>query len=221
MRSIIVSHHACTLRSCAVNPFPQLGPNVPRRDYGALAAVGRWWLRASGWRVAGDIPDLPKCVAAVAPHSSNWDFVHAVAIVFALGLRISFIGKHTVFVGPLGAFMRWLGGIPVDRSRPEGVADEAVRALAAVPAIWLGIAPQGTRTRGARFKLGFYRIAMAAQLPIVPVSFDYGRRELRFHPPVGATGPIDEGVAAIRALLLAAGVRREDATSGSSPKPDE
>lgn len=217
MHSIIVSHHACTLHSLVLSPLPQLGPNVPRRDYGVLAALGRWWLRASGWRVVGDIPDLAKCVAAVAPHSSNWDFVHAVAVVFALGVRISFIGKHTVFVGPLGAFMRWLGGVPVDRSRPEGVADEAVRALAAVPAIWLGIAPQGTRTRGARFKLGFYRIAMAAQLPIVPVSFDYRRRELRFHSPVAATAPIEEGVEAIRALLLGAGVRREDALGGASP----
>ena len=193
-----------------MNNLPELGPKVPRRDYGILTTVGRWWLRASGWRITGNVPDLAKCVAAVAPHSSNWDFVHAVAVVLALGVRISFIGKHTLFVGPLGRFMRWLGGVPVDRSRPEGVADDAVRGLGAVPAVWLGLAPEGTRKRGARFKHGFYRIAMAAQLPIVPVSLDYRNRELRFHPPVMPTAQLEEGAAAIRDLLLGAGVRRDD-----------
>ncbi len=198
---------------------PQPGPRIPRRDYGALAALGRWWLRISGWRIVGEIPDLSKCVVAVAPHSSNWDFVHAVAVVFTLGLRVSFIGKHTLFVGPLGRFLRWLGGVPVDRSRAAGIADEVVRALEAAPAIWLGIAPEGTRARGARFKHGFYRIAVAAKLPIVPFSLDYRRRELRFHPPLAATHPIEQGVERIRAMLVAAGVRRDDARQDPDPGP--
>ncbi|HMN64347.1 MAG TPA: acyltransferase, partial [Burkholderiaceae bacterium] len=80
--------------------LPQPGPRVPRRHYGVLRNAGLAWLRVSGWRIEGEIPDLARAVVAVAPHSSNWDFVHAVAAVFALGLRVSFIGKHTLFRGP-------------------------------------------------------------------------------------------------------------------------
>lgn len=95
---------------------PRPGVNVPRRHYGLLHRAGRAWLRCSGWRIEGDIPDLARVVVAVAPHSSNWDFVHAIAAVFVLGLRVSFIGKHTLFRGPFGPILTWLGGIPVDRA---------------------------------------------------------------------------------------------------------
>lgn len=188
--------------------LPEPGANVPRRDYGLLRRAGLAWLRHAGWRVEGEIPDLPRAVVAVAPHSSNWDFVHAVAAVFALGLRVSFIGKHTLFRGPLGRFMTWLGGIPVDRARPDGVVD-AVRAhFARGDPLWFGVAPEGTRRLGAPFKSGFYRIAQAAAVPIVPVFLDYRRRVIGVLPPREAHLPVDEGVAVIRDLLLANGQRR-------------
>ncbi|GMV01398.1 MAG: 1-acyl-sn-glycerol-3-phosphate acyltransferase [Burkholderiaceae bacterium] len=189
-------------------PLPHPGASVPRRDYGALRRLGLAWLRLSGWRIDGGIPDLDRAVVVVAPHSSNWDFVHAVAAVFALGLRVSFIGKHTLFRGMLGRFMTWLGGIPVDRSRPDGVVEALQARFADGLPLWFGVAPEGTRRAGAPFKSGFYRVARAAGVPIVPVYLDYRRRVIGVLTPCPANLPVDEGVALIRERLLAHGRRR-------------
>ena len=162
--------------------LPHLGAAIPRRGGTVLRVLGRWLLAALGWKVEGEVPDLPKLVIGVAPHTSNWDFVVGVAAMFALDLRIEFLGKHTLFRGPLGAFMRWIGGIPVDRSNPQGVVDEAIAAFGRVDQRLLAIAPQGTRKRGARFKSGFLRIAHGAGVPVVLAALDYGARCVRFGP---------------------------------------
>jgi 1-acyl-sn-glycerol-3-phosphate acyltransferase len=191
--------------------LPAIGPQVPRRSYGIGHAIGQSWLALAGWRIEGDLPDVPRVVVAVAPHSSNWDFVHALAAVFALRLRVAFIGKHTLFAGLLGRFMHWVGGLPVNRGRPEGIADEVAHALRAADAMWLGVAPEGTRAAGAAFKSGFYRIALAAQVPILPVFIDYRRKVIGILPPLLPREPVDEGVAVVRTLLLGHGCRREAA----------
>jgi 1-acyl-sn-glycerol-3-phosphate acyltransferase len=183
-------------------------PRVPRRRYGVLRWIGRSWLGLAGWRVEGELPDVGRCVAAVAPHSSNWDFVHAVAVVFALDLRVSFIGKHSLFRGPLGRFMRWLGGLPVDRSRPNGLVDDMVSAFARHDALWLGIAPEGTRSRVDGFKSGFYRIALGAGVPILPAALNYRERALILLPPIVPHADVERGVAELEALFDEHGARR-------------
>lgn len=181
---------------------------MPRRRYGWLGALGRGWLRFAGWRVAGELPNVGRCVAAVAPHSSNWDFVHAVAVVFALGLRVSFIGKHTLFRGPLAGFMHWLGGMPVDRTRHNGLVEDMVEAFSRHDSLWLGIAPEGTRSKVEGFKSGFYRIALAAGVPILPAVLNYRDRELVLLPVVVPGPDIDQGVAALETLFQEYGARR-------------
>lgn len=186
----------------------RLGAAVPRRNYGWLRGLGRFVHARMGWRTEGELPDCPRLVVALAPHSSYWDFIVGAALVFILGLRVAFIGKHTLFRWPLGGFMRWLGGIPVDRSRPDGFADSMIEAFSRREKLWLAIAPEGTRTDGAEFKSGFYRIARAAGVPILPVYFNYERRVLGFLPLVE---PVDEppaGVAQVRALLERHGARK-------------
>jgi 1-acyl-sn-glycerol-3-phosphate acyltransferase len=148
-------------------------------------------LAALGWRVEGEVPNLPKLVIAVAPHTSNWDFVVGVAAMFALDLRIEFLGKHTLFRGPLGAFMRWIGGIPVDRSQPGGVVEEAIAAFGRVQHRVLAIAPEGTRRGAGRFKSGFLRIARGAGVPVVLAALDYGARCVRFGPTFIPGGDIE------------------------------
>ena len=187
---------------------PEPGPSVPRRDYGWLRALGGSVLKGMGWRTEGELPDCPRLVVALAPHSSNWDFVIGAAIVFVLGLRVAFIGKHTLFKWPLGGFMRWLGGIPVDRSRPEGFADVMAAELIGREQLWLAVAPEGTRTGGAQFKSGFYRIAQAAGVPVLPVYFNYRRKVLGFLPLIESALDIDEGVARTRELLERHGARK-------------
>lgn len=165
-----------------MNALPRLGAAVPRRGNPPLRVLGRWMLAALGWRVEGAVPDLPKFVIAVAPHTSNWDFVVGAAAMFALDLQIAFIGKHTLFRGPAGKALRWMGGIPVDRSGPHGMVEESVAAFARTDRRILAIAPQGTRRRGAPFRSGFLRIARGAGVPVLLATLDYGARCVRLGP---------------------------------------
>ena len=178
---------------------PELGSEIPRRGNAAVRAFGRGLLRLLGWRVEGEMPNLPKFVAAVAPHTSNWDFVVGAAAMFALDLKIEFIGKHTLFRGPLAPVMRWMGGIPVDRSSAHGVVGEAVAAFARVDRRILAIAPQGTRRPVPRFKTGFLHIARGAGVPVMLAAFDYDARVIRFGP----TLEIGEDIEAERARIEA------------------
>jgi 1-acyl-sn-glycerol-3-phosphate acyltransferase len=187
----------------------QVGPAVPRRVYGPLALIGRLVLCAMRWRAEGRFPDSPRLVVAIAPHSSGWDFVIGAAFLFSLGLRVSFIAKHTLFFWPMGPFLRWLGGIPVNRARPEDLADAMAAEFGSRRKLWLAITPEGTRTPGVRFKSGFYRIAKAAGVPVLPVYFNYRRRVTGFLPPVETGDDVAAGVEAVRRQLLQHGARRD------------
>jgi 1-acyl-sn-glycerol-3-phosphate acyltransferase len=147
-----------------------------------MRAFGRSVLWLLGWRVEGEIPNLRKLVIAVAPHTSNWDFVVGVATMFALDLRLSFIGKDTLFVGPFGPVLRWMGGIPVDRSKPHGMVADSVRAFETVDRLLLAIAPQGTRKPVPHFKSGFLHIAHGARVPVLLATLDYASKAVRFGP---------------------------------------
>jgi 1-acyl-sn-glycerol-3-phosphate acyltransferase len=165
-----------------VSRVPALGAQVPRRGHSVTRVFGRFVLASLGWRIEGDIPNLPKFVIAVAPHTSNWDFVVGVAVMFALDLRIAFIGKHTLFRWPFAGMLRWIGGFPVDRSSPHGVVAESVAAFARIERRVLVIAPEGTRKRVERFRTGFLHIARGAGVPVLLAALDYGERCVRFGP---------------------------------------
>lgn len=179
--------------------IPTLGEALPRRGSAALAAFGRGLLRLLGWRIEGAIPDVPKLVIAVAPHTSNWDFVIGMAAMFALDLRLSFLGKHTIFHGPFDRLLRWMGGIPVDRASPHGVVDECVRAFAASDRRVLAIAPQGTRKGPGRFRSGFLHIARGAGVPVLLAALDYGARCVRLGPMLQPGADVDADLARIEA----------------------
>ena len=152
---------------------------------------GRLLLGVLGWRIEGEMPNLRKFVIAVAPHTSNWDFVVGVAVMFALDLRLSFIGKHTLFAGPFAPILRWMGGVPVDRSSPHGVVGESVRAFAEVDRRVLAIAPQGTRRPVPHFKSGFLHIARGAGVPILLATLDYGTKSVRLGPLVNPAEDVE------------------------------
>lgn len=180
--------------------FPELPPSLPRRGNPLTKALGRTLLALAGWRVEGELPDRRKLVAIVAPHTSNWDFVVGILVVFALGLRVRFLGKHTLFRPPLGWLMRWLGGTPVVRDTPQGAVNDAADMIAREDRVLLGIAPEGTRTRGKPWRSGFYNIALAARVPILPAAFDYPAKALRLFPPFEPTGDYAADLARLQAL---------------------
>ena len=175
----------------------------PRRGSRLLQLAGRAALRLLGWRIEGEIPELPKFVIAVAPHTSNWDFVVGVAAMFALDLRLAFLGKHTLFRGAFAPLLRWMGGIPVDRSEPHGVVGEAVTAFARMDRRILAIAPEGTRARGAGFKSGFLYIARGARVPVLLAALDYEARCVRLGPCVDPGEDVEADRARIAAHFAA------------------
>ena len=140
-------------------------------------------LALSGWRIEGRFPDRAKLIAIVAPHTSNWDFPIGISAVFALGLRVRFLGKDALFRPPLGWLMRWFGGMPVVREAPQGAVAQVVEIFQCERAIFLAIAPAGTRKRGTPWRSGFYHMAHAAGVPILPIAFDGERRAIRVFAP--------------------------------------
>ena len=160
--------------------------------------LARWVLGAFNWRLVGEFPEPRRFVVFGGPHTSNWDFVLAMLAVRGFGIKISFLGKHTLFRRPFGFFFRWLGGIPIDRSRPGGVVEASAAAFGDGMARLLVIAPEGTRSRVAGWRSGFYHIAGAAGVPLLPAAIDAGRREIRIGSPIEPTGDVAADMDRIR-----------------------
>lgn len=178
--------------------LPDVGPQVPRSGGAVSRALGRWTLRLLGWRVQGALPDAPKLVIIAAPHTSNWDFVVGIATKQALGLRISWFGKDSLFRGPLGALLRYLGGMPVDRSRSNDVVGQVVAEFSQRDRMIIGLAPEGTRKRVERWRTGFYHIAHGAKVPILPVALNWGERAVQIGQPFVTTGDLDKDLPELR-----------------------
>lgn len=164
-------------------------------------ALGLAYLRLAGWRIEGNFPGAPKVVAIVAPHTSNWDFTLGLAVVFVMDLRVSWLGKHSIFKPPFKGFFKWLGGIPVDRSASHGVVGACVQAFEAAPALLLALSPEGTRKGVSRWKSGFYSIATGAGVPILPVAFDYREHVVRLLPLFHPDGDLNQDLPRIQALF--------------------
>jgi 1-acyl-sn-glycerol-3-phosphate acyltransferase len=189
---------------------PPLGPVVPARGNAVSRAIGRTYMSLGGWKFEGAMPNEPKFVVIVVPHTSNWDFTLGTAALFALGFRVSFLGKHTLFKWPLGVFMRWLGGIPVERSVSRDRVTETVGAFKASDQLILAVAPEGTRKLVTQWKTGFYHVALGANVPIVPVAFDYGRKTVRIGPAFRPTGDMEADFAELKSFYRDVVARRPE-----------
>ena len=157
------------------------------------------------WRIEGDIPNLRKLVIIAAPHTSNWDFVVGIAAKLGLGLRVTFLGKDSLFRFPLGPLMRMWGGIPVDRSASHDVVSGIVAEFARRDRLVLALAPEGTRKKVERWRTGFYHIAHAAGVPIVPVALNFGARVIQIGAPFATTGDVEADLRLLQGRF--AGVR--------------
>jgi 1-acyl-sn-glycerol-3-phosphate acyltransferase len=186
---------------------PPLGPAVPSRGNWLSRAAGRAFLALLGWRFEGEVPNLPRVVLIVAPHTSNWDFPVGIAAMLALGLDARWIGKDSLFRPPLGLLLRLLGGTPVDRSAAEGVVAEAVRRLRTEDRLCLTLSPEGTRRKVERWKTGFHRMARQAGVPVWPVALDYSRRTVALLPVFTPTDDLEADLRALRSLFTPAMAR--------------
>ncbi|MBU1237662.1 MAG: 1-acyl-sn-glycerol-3-phosphate acyltransferase [Gammaproteobacteria bacterium] len=170
-------------------------------------------LRLLGWRCI-DLPQRPSRAVVIGyPHTSNWDFPVGLLGMAALGLNARWVGKDTLFRWPFGGLMRWLGGVPVNRAAPgdfvERIADEIRRH----PRFMLVIAPEGTRSLRPGWKSGFYRIARAAEVPVLVGTVDYGQRRLGLLAEIALSGDETADMNGIAASLAdCRGLRPERAS---------
>lgn len=174
---------------------------IPQNRAGSpfLAGVGRIVYRLLGWTCTGQTPGAKQYVILAAPHTSNWDGFLLILAASMLGLKFSFFGKQSLFVGPLGWFLRRMGGIPLDRSRHQSFVSEAVGWFERRETFALGVAPEGTRKLTPGWKTGFYYIALQANVPIVLGYIDYASKSAGILPDVlMPTGDIDKDFEMLR-----------------------
>lgn len=184
-----------------MNDIPEhaVGP-LPRRGNAFSRWVGRVGMRIfGGWRMNGQLPELRRAIIPVAPHTSNWDFFVGVFVMLALGVKLSFLGKHTIFRFPVNGILRWLGGIPVNRSSAQGVVGQMVTEFQQRQSLILALAPEGTRKKVSDWKRGFLHIAHQAQVPVIPVAFDFAKRSIDIGQPLMISADIEMELARVKA----------------------
>ena len=160
--------------------WQQIGSDVPAGGNWITAKIGRLAMKLMGWRIAGEFPNQPKLIVAVAPHTSNIDFLLTVIVIWGLGMRASFLVKESLFRFPLGILMSALGGIPVDRNSPQGLVAQLTERFNSQSQLILGIAPEGTRRNVLEWKRGFALIAQSAKVPVMPAILNYEKKVVHF-----------------------------------------
>ncbi|HET9906435.1 MAG TPA: lysophospholipid acyltransferase family protein [Anaerolineales bacterium] len=152
--------------------------------------IAKTLMRLTGWRVDGKLPDIPKFVLIGAPHTSSWDFVLFLGVIFSLRANVRFMGKAELFRPPWGRFFYYCGGVPVDRKKSTGLVEQMVKVCNESEQFILTIAPEGTRHHVSDWKQGFYHIAKGAGIPIVLAIVDGKHKTVRigqvFHPTENA-----------------------------------
>ncbi|MGB7407118.1 MAG: 1-acyl-sn-glycerol-3-phosphate acyltransferase [Pontixanthobacter sp.] len=163
--------------------------------------IFRIW-RAQGWTIESPMPtNIRKFVIAGAPHQSNWDFVFFIGATAEEGVRPSFMGKHTLFKGVMRNFMLDMGGVSIDRRKRANAVEQVAEAFLQADELALVIAAEGTRTSDGSWKSGFYHIAQAASVPIVPCWVSPEDRRIGFGPPIWPSGDYGADLAKIAAFL--------------------
>jgi len=178
--------------------FPVAPPQMPQYPPSGAGALCRWLFARRGWRVVGEFPNVPKLVAIAAPHSSNWDVIWGLLVKIGMRLNVRFIGKREAFFWPLGPILRGFGGIAIDRRHAQNVVADMAAMFAQNEKLWLAIAPEGTRKKVKEWKNGFWRIARAANVPILPVYFHYPEKTIGLGPLIYPSDDLDADMAKIR-----------------------
>jgi 1-acyl-sn-glycerol-3-phosphate acyltransferase len=166
-----------------------------------LRYLSKIYLRVLGWRVVGQLPDYPKFVVVGAPHTSNWDFVMFLALAFILRGDLRYMGKKELFRWPFAGFFRWCGGVPVDRSKPQGLVEQTVQAIREADHFQLVITPEGTRSKVGGWKMGFYYIAKEAGIPVVVGYVDSRTKICGIGPTFTLTDDMEADMVTIKAFF--------------------
>ena len=151
-----------------------------------LSKLSGWILKKLGWTIHVELPDIDKYVAIAAPHTSNWDFPLSILAAKAVNLKVTWLGKHSMFRPPYGWFFRKIGGIPIHRNGGKNHIEQMADLFNRSDHLILALTPEGTRGKTDHWKTGFHSIARTANLPVLMVYLDYGKKQIgiggMFHP---------------------------------------
>ena len=187
-----------------------------------LKTVALWFLALAGWKAKGDIELhlLPnKFVAILAPHTSNWDLIFIMAVIFALGLKFNWFGKKDAFRWPIGGLFKRLGGIPIERNTHKDMVQQTVESICSREQVIIGIAPEGTRSNAKYWKTGFYYIAHQAAVPIAFAYLDYDRKVGGLGPMMETTGDIEKDFKEIRGFYKGVSAKYPECVGEVAIKP--
>jgi hypothetical protein len=179
----------------------------PGLGVGGKIAAGL--MRLAGWRLVYVPPPRAKSVIIVYPHTSNWDFPIGMLARSAAGIRCHFAAKDTLFRGLFGRWLARVGGIPVNRREPTGFVGQLAREFERRDEFHVVFTPEGTRARTEHWKSGFYRLALAAKVPLGLAFIDYGHREAGIGGWLDLTGDEETDLERIRAFYAAKRGRRQ------------
>lgn len=167
--------------------------------------LGKLFFKATGWKFKGDLVPKGKFILICEPHTSNWDFIFLLAVMFTMRIKISWLGKHTIFKKPFGGFMKWLGGIPVDRRSTHGVVEQITEYFERHENLIIALSPSGTRHKTDHWKSGFYHIGHNAKVHLLLGYIDYASKTAGTGPSFIPSGDIKKDMDLIRTFY--AGIR--------------
>lgn len=155
-------------------------------------------LRIAGWKVRVTVPDYPKVIICVAPHTSNWDFILGKLAYATTGRKAGFLMKSSWFFFPLGMLFKAIGGVPVNRGRGTSLVETLVERYRTSDRLALAITPEGTRSRTSNWHTGFLRIARDANVPIVLGVIDFASKSVIIEQTFSPTGNVDADMRSVK-----------------------
>jgi len=174
---------------------------MPRSGNAVTRKIGDLILKLMGWRIAGKLPDRKQIILIGAPHTSNWDLALALGTMMAVGVKFSWMMKKEAFFWPLGHLWQRMGGIPIDRKASIDIVTQMKNWFDTNEKVWLGITPEGTRSKVERYKTGYLRISKAIGVPLFIIGVDAPKKKVVFDRIWDPSGDIETENAAIQAYF--------------------
>jgi 1-acyl-sn-glycerol-3-phosphate acyltransferase len=167
---------------------------IIRSRYNLPRILSRIILFFMGWHIRTVPIDQSKYIMIGAPHTSNWDFVIGYLMMTAIGLKLSWVGKHTLFRKPYGWFLRWIGGIPVNRELSTKFVDQVVQKFNSLDHLIVVMSPEGTRKKTEHWRTGFYYMAKGAEVPVIAGFLDYPNKVGGIGKVIHLTGDMEADI---------------------------
>ncbi|MCO4800016.1 MAG: 1-acyl-sn-glycerol-3-phosphate acyltransferase [Colwelliaceae bacterium] len=181
--------------------LPIIPTCIPQTQYRFLRFLAEKSLALTGWNITGRFPQKSKFILAVAPHTSNWDFIISMLVMLALNLKVTFMGKSSIFVWPVKGLLIKLGGVAIERNHPNGIVGQMVSLFNDRHCMVLGLSPEGTRSKTKEWKTGFLIIASKANVPIVPISLDFKKKEVKINNEYYVGNDIDQALIEVKGVF--------------------